>query len=86
MSNTPRTDAEEPLASNEALHVAYWEERGRRQRISEAYVILEHQNAELLDALDSLATACELPGDHCETEQALRIAKAAITKAKGGMS
>jgi hypothetical protein len=38
---------------------------------------------DLLAALDSLVLACELPGDHCEVEQALRIAIEAIKKAKG---
>ena len=40
---------------------------------------------ELLDALDSLVLACELPGDHCEVEQALPAARAAISKAVGGL-
>jgi hypothetical protein len=38
---------------------------------------------ELLSALDSLVSACDLPGDHCEVEQALPRAIAAIKKAKG---
>jgi hypothetical protein len=38
---------------------------------------------ELLEALDSLVSACDLPGDHCEVEQALPRAIAAIKKAKG---
>ena len=41
---------------------------------------------ELLDALDTLVMACKLPGDHCEVEQALPAAIAAITKAIGGMA
>jgi hypothetical protein len=39
--------------------------------------------SELLEALDSLVSACDLPGDHCEVEQALPRAIAAIKKAKG---
>lgn len=40
---------------------------------------------ELLEALDDLVLACELPGDHCEVEQALPAARAAIRKAVGGL-
>jgi hypothetical protein len=38
---------------------------------------------ELLEALDALVSACELPGDHCEIAQALPGAIAAIGKALG---
>jgi len=38
---------------------------------------------ELLEALDTLVSACELPGDHCEVEQALPAAIAALAKALG---
>ena len=30
---------------------------------------------EVVEALDNLVSACELPGDHCEVEQALLFAK-----------
>ena len=34
----------------------------------------------LREALDNLISACELPGDHCEVEQALPHAKAALRR------
>ena len=39
---------------------------------------------ELCDALDDLVMAIELPGDHCEVEQAMRHAKTALAKVRGG--
>ena len=44
---------------------------------------LDSTAQELLEALDSLHSACQLPGDHCEIEQAIPAAIAAIAKAKG---
>ena len=38
---------------------------------------------EVLGALDALVSACELPGDHCEVEQALPAAITVIAKALG---
>ena len=38
---------------------------------------------DLLAALDALVTACEVPGENCEVEQALPAAIAAIAKATG---
>lgn len=38
----------------------------------------------LLDSLESLVMAIELPGEHCEVEQAIREARAALQAAKGG--
>ena len=38
---------------------------------------------ELVKALDELVMAIELPGNHCEVEQALRHAKSALAKAVG---
>ena len=35
--------------------------------------------ARLREALDNLIMACELPGDHCEIEQAVRVARAVLT-------
>ena len=35
-------------------------------------------------ALDALVMACELPGDHCEVEQALPAARAALASARDG--
>ena len=37
----------------------------------------------LLEALDDILMAYDLPGDHCEMEQAIIVARAAIDKAKG---
>ena len=37
---------------------------------------------DLLAALDDLVSACELPGDHCEIEQALPAAIKALDRAK----
>ena len=34
--------------------------------------------AALVESLESLVMACELPGDHCEREQALPAARAAL--------
>lgn len=34
--------------------------------------------AALVEALEGLVMACELPGDHCEREQALPAARAAL--------
>jgi len=34
--------------------------------------------AALVEALEGLVMACELPGDHCEVEQALPAARAAL--------
>jgi len=39
---------------------------------------LRAENARLREALDALVMACELPGDHCEVEQALPSARAAL--------
>jgi hypothetical protein len=39
---------------------------------------------DLLEALDNLVSACELPGDNCHIEQALQAAITAILKATGG--
>lgn len=38
---------------------------------------------EVLSALDELVLALDLPGDHCEVEQAKRHAKATLAKARG---
>jgi len=38
------------------------------------------ENERLREALDNLISACELPGDHCEVEQALPHAKAALRR------
>jgi hypothetical protein len=40
--------------------------------------LLRGKNQQLREALDNLIVACELPGDHCEVEQALPYAKAAL--------
>ena len=39
---------------------------------------LERERDRLLEALDDLLSACELPGEHCEIEQALPRARAAL--------
>ena len=41
---------------------------------------LHAENERLREALDNLISACELPGDHCEVEQALPHAKAALRR------
>jgi hypothetical protein len=41
---------------------------------------LADENERLREALDNLISACELPGDHCEVEQALPHAKAALRR------
>ena len=41
---------------------------------------LHAENERLREALDNLISACELPGDHCEIEQALPFAKAALRR------
>lgn len=56
---------------------------GKPQAEREANARLIAAAPELLEALDSLVSACELPGDHCEIEQALPAATAAIEKALG---
>lgn len=77
---------EKLLAGNKALDFAYWDERERRQRISEAYVILEHQNAELLEVLELVTRSFAYsPGSKSEPEWYAK-ARSAITKAKGGAS
>jgi hypothetical protein len=38
---------------------------------------------ELADALDNLVMALDLPGDHCEVENAKRQAKTALAKVRG---
>jgi hypothetical protein len=38
---------------------------------------------DLLAALDALVRACELPGDHCEVEQALPHAVAVLNRVRG---
>jgi len=46
---------------------------------------LRTANRELADALEDLVMACELPGDHCEVEDAMPKAKSAISRhAEGG--
>ena len=42
---------------------------------------LRAAETEMLGALDALVSACELPGDHCEVEQALPAAITVIAKA-----
>ena len=49
----------------------------------ESDAILIASAPDLLDALDNLLSACQLPGDHCEMEQAIAAGIAAIAKAKG---
>ena len=44
---------------------------------------LRAAETEVLGALDALVSACELPGDHCEVEQALPAAITVIAKALG---
>lgn len=44
---------------------------------------LRAAETEMLGALDALVSACELPGDHCEVEQALPAAITVIAKALG---
>ena len=46
----------------------------------DAILIAESPN--LIEALDNLILACQLPGDHCEIEQAIAAAIAAIARAK----
>ena len=41
---------------------------------------LADENERLREALDNLISACELSGDHCEVEQALPHAKAALRR------
>jgi len=48
-----------------------------------AYREKEESNKDLLNALDDLIMACELPGDHCEVAQVLEYAKQTIAKARG---
>ena len=55
-------------------------------QFSDALAELERvkkERDELLEALDQLVSARELPGDHCEIDQALPAARAAIAKATG---
>ena len=63
-------------------------DRGNPEQLAEALANarLIAASPELLDALDALLSACELPGDHCEIEQALPKARAAIAKATGEQS
>ncbi len=35
---------------------------------------------ELLEALDNVVAAADLPGDHCEMEQAVRVARTILAK------
>jgi hypothetical protein len=39
---------------------------------------LEQDRDRLREALDDLLSACELPGEHCEIEQAIPRARAAL--------
>jgi hypothetical protein len=39
---------------------------------------LERERWDLRQALDDLLSACELPGEHCEIEQAIPRARAAL--------
>lgn len=50
-----------------------------------AFEPMQRRITELETALDDLLMAIDLPGDHCELEQAKRRAEAAIAKARGGM-
>lgn len=43
----------------------------------------EETIAELLEALDDLLIWLDVPGDHCETENSINRARAAIEKEKG---
>ena len=56
---------------------------GVRSENPEADAHLIAAAPDLLDALDELLSACELPGDHCEIAQAIPKAIAAIAKATG---
>lgn len=50
------------------------------RKASDASEPLRKRIAELEGALDDLVCACELPGDHCEVEDALPAARAALLK------
>lgn len=72
---------EKLLAGNKALDSAYWDERGRRQRISEAYVILERENEELKKENQALRAALERR--HAEQSYPMPdYVRDALTKAK----
>lgn len=53
------------------------------REIAEANARLIAAAPDLLAALDALVTACEVPGENCEVEQALPAAIAAIATATG---
>lgn len=43
---------------------------------------LERDRTELIEALDNLIMAHDLPGEHCETEQAISQARAILERLK----
>jgi hypothetical protein len=63
---------------------AAWQCAEAAATLAEAIARIEAQDAEiaaLRAALDTLVMACELPGDHCEVEQALPGARALLARA-----
>lgn len=61
-----------------------WEDlRGDLHHAAAEIERLRAAETEMLGALDALVSACELPGDHCEVEQALPAAITVIAKALG---
>ena len=62
----------------EQMQVALTEAHAVREICNQRAFRLEAEIDRLREALDNLIAACELPGDHCEVEQALPHAKAAL--------
>lgn len=50
------------------------------QTIAEAHIRLISLAPEMAEALDNFVAAAELPGAHCEMEQAVRHARALLAK------
>jgi len=71
-------DIETLRRENERLRKELVEAEAVRERCNERAFRLESEVERLREALDNLIVACELPGDHCEVEQALPYAKAAL--------
>lgn len=82
--NPPEVHTCTPLALRLADNLARpWTLISDQQKAAAELRRLYEVNAELAEALDNLVCACELPGNHCEVEQALPTAIAALAKAKG---
>ena len=73
----------EPGWEEAGCGIAHCGMRARTQKEAAANARLIAAAPDLAVALDNLVVALEMPGDHCETDNAMRQAKAALAKVRG---